>query len=54
MESKTLIALYDFENRVRIFPDVDGRFKFCVLLFGGAQVTRPRPISSSSLTRWRT
>ncbi len=37
MESKTLIALYDFENRLRIFPDVDGRFKFCVLLFGGAE-----------------
>ena len=27
MESKTLIGLYDFENRLRIFPDVDGRFK---------------------------
>ena len=37
MESKTLIGLFDFENRLRIFPDVDGRFKFCVLLFGGAE-----------------
>ena len=37
MESKSLVGLYDFENRLRIFPDVDGRFKFCVLLFGGAE-----------------
>jgi hypothetical protein len=34
-ESQSLAALYDFENRKRLFPDVDGRFKFCVLLFGG-------------------
>jgi hypothetical protein len=37
MGSKTLIGLYDFENRRRIFPDVDGRLKFCILLFGGAE-----------------
>ena len=35
MTSKSLIKLYDFENREGIFPDVDGRFKFCVLVFGG-------------------
>ena len=28
-------ALFDFENRKGIFPDVDSRFKFCTLLFGG-------------------
>ena len=28
-------ALFDFENRKVFFPDVDSRFKFCVLLFGG-------------------
>lgn len=38
MESKSLIRFHDFENRLRIFPDVDGRFKFCVLLFGGQEV----------------
>jgi len=38
MESKSLIALYDFENRRLLFPDVDGRFKFCVLLLGGSKV----------------
>jgi len=35
METEALIALYDFENRKRVFPDVDGRFKFSVLLYGG-------------------
>ncbi len=36
-KSERLAGLYDFENRKKIFPDVDGRFKFCVLLFGGAK-----------------
>lgn len=30
-------ALFDFENRKGFFPDVDSRFKFCTLVFGGAQ-----------------
>jgi len=30
-------ALFDFENRKVFFPDVDSRFKFCTLVFGGAQ-----------------
>ncbi|MGH8822306.1 MAG: Eco57I restriction-modification methylase domain-containing protein, partial [Rhodoferax sp.] len=34
-------ALFDFENRNNpggsFFPDVDSRFKFCTLVFGGAQ-----------------
>lgn len=36
-----LAALYDFENRNNpggsFFPDVDSRFKFCTLVFGGKQ-----------------
>ena len=32
-----LSGLYDFENRKKIFPDVDGRYKFSVLLFGGSK-----------------
>lgn len=28
-------ALFDFENRRVFFPDVDSRFKFCTLVFGG-------------------
>jgi len=35
-ESRALVSLYDFENRLRVFPDVDGRFKFSILVFGGA------------------
>ncbi len=42
IESKSLICLYDFENRLRIFPDVDGRFKFSIVLFGGAEVKTPQ------------
>ncbi len=30
-------ALFDFENRKVFFPDVDSRFKFCAMLFGGLQ-----------------
>lgn len=36
-ETQSLIGLYDFENRKKIFPDVDGRQKFCAILFGGAE-----------------
>ena len=36
-DSNSLIALYDFENRKKIFTDVDGRFKFSILLFGGRE-----------------
>ncbi|MBA4262462.1 MAG: hypothetical protein C0443_10735 [Comamonadaceae bacterium] len=32
-------ALFDFENRKGFFPDVDSRFKFCTLVFGGAKRT---------------
>ena len=36
-EGCRLAALYDFENRKGLFPDVDSRFKFCALVFGGPQ-----------------
>lgn len=35
--ARRLGALFDFENRKGLFPDVDSRFKFCVLLFGGPE-----------------
>lgn len=35
-DTARLAALYDFENRKGFFPDVDSRFKFCALVFGGA------------------
>ncbi len=34
-----LRALLDFENRKKLFPDVDSRFKFCALVFGGMRRT---------------
>ncbi len=30
-------GLFDFENRKIFFPDVDSRFKFCALIFGGEE-----------------
>jgi len=39
-ENDRLIRLYDFENRTKkFFPEVDGRFKFSILNFGGAAKT---------------
>ncbi len=35
MDAKRLVSLYDFENRNKVFEDVDGRFKFSALIFGG-------------------
>ena len=41
VDSKALIGLYDFENRHGLFVDVDRRFKFSVLLFGGGKDRAP-------------
>ncbi|GAJ09962.1 unnamed protein product, partial [marine sediment metagenome] len=38
VNSKSLIALYDFENKAPLFPDLHRSFKFCILLFGGSSV----------------
>ncbi len=35
MESGTLVSLYDFENRRKLFPAVDSRMKFCLLTLRG-------------------
>ena len=35
-EGARLAALLDFENKKVFFPDIDSRFKFCALVFGGA------------------
>ena len=42
--AKRLLALYDFENRrgseqESFFPDVDSRFKFCLMAIGGTRRT---------------
>ncbi|UCE66359.1 MAG: N-6 DNA methylase [Candidatus Zixiibacteriota bacterium] len=37
LDSKIIAKFYDFENRKRKFPDIDGRFKFSILVFGGSK-----------------
>lgn len=39
IDSKRLISLFDFENREKVFEDVDGRFKFSAIIFGGSKRT---------------
>ena len=43
VESKSLVSLFDFENRSGLFPDVDSRMKFCLFTAGsGAQPAADR------------
>ncbi|MBN1807150.1 MAG: N-6 DNA methylase [Sedimentisphaerales bacterium] len=37
VNTKALYGFYDFENRRKVFTNVDGRFKFSVLLFNGPE-----------------
>jgi len=37
-----LAALYDFENKKVFFPDIHASFKFCALVFGGANWRFPQ------------
>jgi len=41
VQSKSLVSLYDFENRKKIFPAIDSRIKFCLLTLTGSG--RPAP-----------
>ena len=43
MNSRSLVSLYDFENRERVFPGIDSRIKFCLLTLTGPE----RPSSQS-------
>ena len=36
MEKKSLVSIYDFENREKLFPAVDSRMKFCLLTLTGS------------------
>lgn len=38
VSAERLAAVYDFVNRLGLFPDVEGRLKFCVLLFTGEKL----------------
>nr|BBH91652.1 hypothetical protein KTC_64030 [Thermosporothrix sp. COM3] len=37
MDSRTLVSLYDFENRNKVFPAVDSRMKFSLLTLSGTE-----------------
>ncbi|RJR07144.1 restriction endonuclease [Candidatus Parcubacteria bacterium] len=37
-KNKSLVSLYDFENREKIFPAVDSRYKFCLFSISGKSV----------------
>jgi len=39
MDNRSLASLYDFENRKKLFPDVEGNKRFCLLTLSGSQVT---------------
>ncbi len=41
IENQALVAIYDFENKDAVFPDVHRSFKFCVLLMNGAARKTP-------------
>lgn len=43
MVTRTLVSLYDFENRKKIFSTVDSRMKFCLLTIAG----RERPVKAA-------
>ncbi|WP_448382469.1 Eco57I restriction-modification methylase domain-containing protein [Desulfosoma sp.] len=49
VEKSTLASLFDFENREKIFPAVDSRYKFCLLTLMGSTDSE-RPLSRSSTT----
>lgn len=37
VDDRRLATLYDFENKKGVFPDVDGRFKFSAIVYGGRE-----------------
>lgn len=43
LSRQELVSLYDFENRSGVFPDVDSRFKFCLLTLVGADQPSSKP-----------
>ncbi|MBE0448016.1 MAG: N-6 DNA methylase [Actinobacteria bacterium] len=44
MDTRSLVSLYDFENREKLFPAVDSRMKFCLLTLTGSE----RPAKSGA------
>ena len=40
VKNSAITALYDFENREKLFPSVDSRMKFCILALSGLPVAK--------------
>lgn len=40
LDSKRIACLFDFENRKKLFPSVDSRFKFCLFTIGAEESPR--------------
>jgi hypothetical protein len=40
VEKRAIASLFDFENREKLFPEVDSRMKFCLLTISGSQVAK--------------
>ncbi|MCH7549531.1 MAG: N-6 DNA methylase, partial [Candidatus Krumholzibacteriota bacterium] len=43
VRSRSLVLLYDFENKEGMFPDVHRAFKFSTLVFGGREILTSAP-----------
>ena len=42
VDNHSLVSLYDFENRERVFPGIDSRMKFCLLTLTGTASPSPQ------------
>lgn len=42
VECNRLVSLFDFENREKIFQDVDSRYKFCLLTFAASDIGKQK------------
>ncbi len=45
-DTGSLVSLYDFENRDKLFPAVDSRMKFCLLTLRASQPTHHSPLTT--------
>jgi hypothetical protein len=51
VERNRLVSLFDFENREKIFKDVDSRYKFCLLTLQGSDRGKEKASFGFFLTR---
>lgn len=51
VEHNRLVSLFDFENREKIFQDVDSRYKFCLLTLSASDIGKEKARFGFFLTR---